>query len=81
VVIKSEKFIGYFISNQQSEYYNSDTFKKVLQFVQSNGRLCGLKETGHKLSLTIKNVRDIKQVFEYLKQMDEKVGEDLSEHA
>ncbi len=70
VVIKSEKFIGYFISNPDSSYYNSDIFKKVLQFAQSNSRLCMLKESGQKLSLTIKNVSNINRAFEHIKQMD-----------
>lgn len=70
VVLKSEKFIGYFISNPESSYYNSDTFKKVLQYAQQNGRLCKLKETNQKLSITIKNVKTINRAFEHLKEMD-----------
>ncbi len=71
VIIKLGKFIGYFVSDQESQYYNSETFNKVLKFVQQNGNVCKLKETKQKLSITIDNVYDINDAFKYLKKIDE----------
>ncbi len=70
VMLKSGKFIGYFISNPESSYYNSDVFNKVLQFVQKNPRLCKIKETKNKLSLTIKNIKSINDALDHLKQIE-----------
>ncbi len=70
LVLKSGKFIGYFISNPESSYFNSEVFKKVLMFAQKNPRICNIKETEKKLSLTIKNVKTVKQAFEYLEEME-----------
>lgn len=44
VVLKKGKLIGYFIADQQSEFYQSPAFTKVLQFVQANPKKCKMKE-------------------------------------
>ncbi len=44
IVMKKGKMIGYFISDQQSAFYQTDTFTKVLQFVQSHAQVCKIKE-------------------------------------
>ncbi|TMU54724.1 transcription-repair coupling factor [Flagellimonas algicola] len=44
VVLKKGKFLGYFIADQQSDFYQSPAFTQVLQYVQSNPRSCQLKE-------------------------------------
>jgi transcription-repair coupling factor (superfamily II helicase) len=44
VVMKKGKLMGYFIANQQSEFYQSDTFTRVLQFVQTHSSQCRIKE-------------------------------------
>jgi len=44
VVLKKGKLIGYFLSDQQSEFYQSGAFTKVLQFVQANPQKCKMKE-------------------------------------
>ncbi len=45
--------VGYFISDQQSDYYNSDLFKKVLLFAQKNAKNCHLKEKNTKKGLRL----------------------------
>ena len=44
IVMKKGKMIGYFIADQQSGFYQTDSFTKVLQFVQSHAQLCKIKE-------------------------------------
>ena len=44
IVLKKGKLIGYFLSDQQSEFYQSAAFTKVLQFVQANPQKCKMKE-------------------------------------
>ncbi|MUH36499.1 transcription-repair coupling factor [Zobellia amurskyensis] len=44
VVMKKGKLIGYFISDQESRFYQSPIFTKVLQFVQSHPQHCKIKE-------------------------------------
>jgi transcription-repair coupling factor (superfamily II helicase) len=59
LVLKNGLMTGYFVSDQQSPYYQSEIFTAVLRFVQSNTRGCKMKEVGSKLSLTIYNVGSV----------------------
>jgi transcription-repair coupling factor (superfamily II helicase) len=64
LIMKQGKMIGYFVGDQQSDYYQSARFHKVLQFVQHNGNLCKMKEketkSGLRLLLTFENVKSEK---------------------
>ncbi len=70
VVIKQGKMIGYFIGDQQSNFYQSNRFMKVLQYVQQNGNVCKMKEkqtkSGLRLLLTFENVKTITRALELL---------------
>jgi transcription-repair coupling factor (superfamily II helicase) len=63
VVLKQGKIIGYFISDQQSAFYQSTSFTKVLQFVQSHAQLCKIKEkqtrSGLRLILVFENIKSL----------------------
>ena len=71
VVMKQGKFIGYFISDQQSNFYQSSAFTKVLQFVQTHSNLCRIKEKqtrkGLRLMLTFENIKTVKHALQVLK--------------
>jgi transcription-repair coupling factor (superfamily II helicase) len=56
VIYKNKKLIGYFVSNQESSYYQSPKFGKVLQFIQENGNRVQMRERNDKLSLVFSNV-------------------------
>lgn len=66
LVLKQQKLIGYFISNQDSLFYQSDAFTKVLKFVQSNPKTCTMKERNDKLSLVFENVKSIQQAIDLI---------------
>lgn len=59
LVLKNNRLIGYFITNQESPYYQSETFTKVLQFVQFNSRITKMKEANKKLTLSFDNIGSI----------------------
>jgi transcription-repair coupling factor (superfamily II helicase) len=70
LVLKQGKMIGYFVGDQQSDFYQSSRFHKVLQFVQQNGNLCKMKEketkNGLRLLLTFENVKSVKKALELM---------------
>jgi transcription-repair coupling factor (superfamily II helicase) len=66
LVLKQQKLIGYFIANQDSAFYQSNTFTNVLRYVQANQKLCSMKERNDKLTLVFENVRTIKQANQLL---------------
>lgn len=75
IILKQNKMVAYFISDQQSTYYQSAKFKKVLSFVQQNPTLCKMKEketrNGLRLLLTFENVKTIKKALEVLNLIKE----------
>ena len=66
LVLKQNKLICYFIANQDSLYYQSPLFTKVLNFVQKNQNLCTLKERNNRLSLVFENVKTIVKALDLL---------------
>mgnify|MGYP006288118431 FL=1 len=71
VILKAGKFIGYFVSNQDSEYYSTETFSKILNFVQFHPRKCQIREINDRLSLTVKQITEIQEAYEFLLKMGE----------
>ena len=69
IILKNEKMVGYFVSNQDSLYFRSDKFTRVLQFVQKNPSLCRMKEAGEKLSLTFTTIKTIEKALYALKKV------------
>ncbi len=73
LILKQGKMIGYFVGDQQSDFYQSTRFHKVLQFVQQNGNLCKMKEkdtkNGLRLLLTFENVKSINKALELINQI------------
>lgn len=59
LVLKRKRMIGYFISDQQSDFYHSAYFTRVLNYVQKNGKTCVMKEkqTAKGLRLLITFIR------------------------
>ncbi len=74
IVMKQGKLIGYFIADQQSDYYSSKRFTNVLRFVQQHGNLCKMKEketkNGLRLLLTFENVKSINKALELMQMLE-----------
>jgi transcription-repair coupling factor (superfamily II helicase) len=73
LVMKQGKMIGYFVSDQQSKYYQSNRFQDVLQFVQKNSSICKMKEkqtpAGLRLLLTFENVKNTRTALEMMEKL------------
>jgi len=61
ISLKKNVLRGYFITNQQSPYFETDAFRQVLLFVQANPRRTNLKEVKNTLRLSIEGVNSIDQ--------------------
>jgi len=44
IILKNKRLVGYFVSDQNSAFYQSPNFAKVLQYVQNHPRDCVIKE-------------------------------------
>ncbi len=66
LILKRGMCIGYFPANQESAYFQGESFGRVLAYAQNNPRKCQLRETSGRLSLSIERVRDINQTLEIM---------------
>ncbi|WP_157485865.1 transcription-repair coupling factor [Flavobacterium soli] len=73
LIMKQGKMIAYFVSDQQSDYYQSNSFHKVLQFVQKHQTLGKMKEkqtpNGLRLLLTFENVKSVRKALELMEML------------
>jgi transcription-repair coupling factor (superfamily II helicase) len=53
VILKQKRMIGYFLSDQQSDFYQSPFFTNILHYVQSHGQTCVMKEKQTKKGLRL----------------------------
>jgi transcription-repair coupling factor (superfamily II helicase) len=68
IILKNKTMICYFVSDQQSKFYQSAEFMKIVQYIQKNGN-GKLKEVNHKLTLTFPNVFNVETADYVLKEI------------
>ena len=75
LVMKKGKMIGYFISDQNSPFYQSQKFTDILQFVQTHPDLCRIKEketpNGLRLMITFEEVKSVKRALELMEMLQD----------
>ena len=73
ILMKQHKLVGYFITDQNSSFFDSPQFSKILDYVQKHPMICSLKESqtrnGLRLLLTFKNVSSVKKALHILKSL------------
>ncbi|MGO3241488.1 MAG: transcription-repair coupling factor, partial [Sphingobacteriaceae bacterium] len=66
---KKQTLKGFFVSNPNSSYFQSDNFGKVLAFVQAHPSISNLKEVRGQLRIALSNVNSIEYAISLLKEM------------
>ena len=67
LILKQDRMVCHLVSNQQSPFYQSPNFMKLIQYIQANPRRATLKETPERLSLSIANIKTIGAALEQLR--------------
>ncbi len=74
IIMKHGKFVGYFIHDQQSPFYQSQHFTKVLNYIQSRPKDCKMKEKqtrkGLRLLITFDKVTSVDIALERLQEIE-----------
>ena len=75
VVMKQKKLVGYFVADQQSPFYQSPSFTKVLQYVQLHPQKVTMKEkqtrNGLRLILTFEGISSVNKALRALEPFSE----------
>jgi transcription-repair coupling factor (superfamily II helicase) len=69
LVLKFGRMTGYFVGSEDSAFFQSATFGKVLQFIKENPTASEMKEKNEKLTLTFQKVKSVKRGIEILQKM------------
>ncbi len=66
LILKNNKMIAWFVSDENSEFYNSERFRKVIEYFQIHPERGRFKEQNNKLSLVFENVKTVRSALENL---------------
>ncbi len=66
IVLRNTRLTCYFISKEDSQYFQSPQFTAIITFIQENPSYCGMKEERKKLFLTFRNVLGITDALDKL---------------
>jgi transcription-repair coupling factor (superfamily II helicase) len=59
LTLKNNILKGYFVSQERTEYFQTEKFGKILDYIKTNPKHCSLKEIKSKLLLTVEKVQSI----------------------
>ncbi len=73
IILKQKRMVGYFVSDQQSDFYQTEAFTKMLKYVQRNSKSCVMKEkqtkNGLRLLITFIKIDNVAKALEILKSV------------
>ena len=71
IILKKKRMIGYFVSDQQSAFYQTEDFTNMLKYVQQNPKSCVMKEketkNGLRLLITFIHIDAVSKALSVLK--------------
>ncbi|HBS86680.1 MAG: transcription-repair coupling factor [Bacteroidetes bacterium GWF2_38_335] len=59
IILKNNKMVCYFITDQNAAFYKSETFNGILSYLQTHPRYCQMKEQKDKLAIIFEDTRNI----------------------
>lgn len=75
ITLKNNNLKGYFVSEKHQEYYQTDKFGKILDYIKSHPKECSLRQLKDKLIFSVENARDIEQIRTVFEKIVAFVGE------
>lgn len=69
IVLKDDTLRCYFPSRPDSPYYESDTFHRILEFIQKRTANAKLKQSAKMVSLVVENMKSMQQLWGWLRDV------------
>lgn len=69
MLLKNDNLKCFFVSNPESPYFTSDTFNKMIEFLQKGTNKGKLKQTGKNFLLVVDDVKTMSSLHEFLQKM------------
>ena len=69
ILLRHHNMTAYFVSNQQSKYYESGAYQNVMRYIITHPKRTAVKEVNDKLQLVVKEVSTVTQALQLLREM------------
>ena len=73
IILKQKRMIGYFVANQQSDFYQTAAFARMLEYVKQNSKSCVMKEketkNGLRLLITFIRINTVNTALNILQKI------------
>ena len=69
LVLRNNRMTAYFVGDAEHPYYQSETFAKILKFLQQNPTFARMKEEKEKLTLQFRHVPSIQAAMDILQKL------------
>jgi len=69
MILKDNTLKCFFVANADSPYFNSETFMKILNYIQTQTNKARLKQVGRNGILIVKDIHSMNEMYEFLKKM------------
>ena len=66
IMLKNKVMTAHLVSNQESAYYQTDTFIKIIRYASEHQRTCKVKELNGKNIFTIENIRNVNEALKVI---------------
>ncbi|GAA4744976.1 transcription-repair coupling factor [Flavisolibacter ginsenosidimutans] len=73
LILKNDSLKCYFINRPDSPYFESETFKRILDFLQTGTNKAKLKQVGKLVMIVAEPVKDMQDVHHFLQRMHKEV--------
>ena len=70
IILKNKMMTIHLVSNQESAYYDTETFTNVLRYAASHQSDCSVKEANGKNIMNIKNVETVNKALKILNEIE-----------
>jgi transcription-repair coupling factor (superfamily II helicase) len=69
MILKDDTLKCFFVANPDSPYFSSETFRKILNFIQTGTNKARLKQVGRNGILIVKDIFSMTEMYEFLGKM------------
>ena len=73
ILLKNNLLIANFISDQKSQFYRSQTFVSIMNYVNRHQKQMSVRQKEAKLSMTISGIKSVSSAIDVLKDIQDKI--------
>ena len=73
ILVKDNKLKCFFVSNPDSEYFQSHTFQGILKFIQTQTNKARLKQVGRNGILIVDDIKSMSALWEFLSRINDSI--------